>query len=122
LKKKVTVIEDDPDILLSVQMALENNDFIVTALSSGRTIMSGNYEVPDLFLLDKRMPDMDGLDICRYLREKPETENIPIIVMSASPKFGEQALLAGANDFLLKPFSISDLIKIVTVNVSPAHE
>jgi CheY-like chemotaxis protein len=113
MKKKVIVVEDDPDILFTVKMALENHDYQVAALSTPKAIMDGPFELPDLFLLDKRMPEIDGLDVCRYLRAKPETQNIPIIIMSATPKFGPESLAAGANGFLAKPFAIKDLLQIV---------
>ena len=114
MKKRIIVVEDDPDILFTVKLLLENNGYHVCALSSGKRIMEGNFDCPHLFILDKRMPDMDGLDICRYLRGRPECQSVPIIVMSASPKFGPQALAAGANDFLSKPFEIHDLLKLVS--------
>jgi DNA-binding response OmpR family regulator len=114
MKKKIIIVEDDSDILFTVTMVLENNGYDVSALSSGKTIMDGKFEYPDLFILDKRMPDMDGLDLCRQLRSTSDCKLIPIIIMSATPKFGQQALAAGANDFLAKPFSISVLLELVS--------
>jgi DNA-binding response OmpR family regulator len=117
MRKKIIVVEDDPDILFTVKMALENHNYQVAALSSAKIIMETPFELPDLFLLDKRMPEIDGLDVCRYLRGKTETANIPIIIMSATPKFGSESLLAGANGFLTKPFSLKDLLEIVAKHI-----
>jgi CheY-like chemotaxis protein len=117
MKKKIIVVEDDPDILFTVKMALENHDFQVAALSSPKIIMDGPFELPDLFLLDKRMPEIDGLDVCRYLRAKPETQNIPIVIMSATPKFGSESLSAGANGFLAKPFALKDLLNTIAKHI-----
>lgn len=118
MNMKIIVVEDDPDILFTVKTILENADYNVTALSSGKSIMDGNLEHPDLFILDKRMPDMDGLDICRYLRTQPGSKNIRIIIISASPKSGPEALRAGANGFLAKPFAIKDLLEIVSKHLN----
>jgi DNA-binding response OmpR family regulator len=112
--KIITIVEDDPDILFTLKLVLENAGYEVHALSSGRTVLDGQCERSDLFILDKRMPDMDGLDICRHLRTKSESKNLPIIMISASPKFGPEALVAGANAFLEKPFDIKKLRALVS--------
>lgn len=114
MNKRITVVEDDPDILFTVKTVLENVGYKVTALSTGKSIMGGYSGFPDLYVLDKRMPDMDGLDICRYIRNKPDSEHIPIIIISASPKMSAEALRAGANGFLAKPFDIQELVAIVS--------
>src|SRR5687768_16441428 len=113
MKKRVLILEDDPDILFTLRVMLENEGYEVVQLSSGKTIINGTCPVADLYILDKRMPDMDGLEVCRYLRNRPESKNIPIIIISATPKFGPQALKAGANDFLEKPFQMKDFLAMV---------
>ena len=113
MKKKIILIEDDADILLTLNMILESAGYEVNPLTSARTVMNGTFEIPDLFILDKRMPDMDGLEVCRHLKSKPETKDIPVIIISASPKFGGAALKAGANDFLAKPFTMTALLAMV---------
>jgi CheY-like chemotaxis protein len=113
MKKKIILVEDDLDILFTVGMILENAGYAVESLSSARSIVDGDYTLPDLFILDKRMPDMDGLDVCRHLRSKPESQDIPVVIISASPKFGPHALNAGANAFLEKPFQLKALLELV---------
>lgn len=81
--------------------------------------MENSCEVPDLYILDKRMPDMDGLDVCRYLRNRAESRNLPVIIISASPKFGPQALKAGASDFLEKPFGLETFLAVVRKHLLP---
>jgi two-component system alkaline phosphatase synthesis response regulator PhoP len=56
---------------------------------------------------------MDGLDVCKHIRNQNGSEHIPVIIISASPKFGSQALNAGANDFLEKPFQMNSLLSMV---------
>jgi CheY-like chemotaxis protein len=113
MKKRITVVEDDPDILFTVTWILSHADYEVTGLSSGQAIMQGRHTCPDLFILDKRMPDMDGLDICRQIRSTPESHDVPVIIISTSPNFDESAMQAGANGFLSKPFQMNALLDIV---------
>ena len=113
MKKRIIIAEDDLDILFTLNLMLENAGYEIEISSSGKYILEGEYDFPDLFILDKRIPDMDGLEVCRQLRLRPECKDIPIIVISASPKFGPQALMAGANDFLQKPFQMDDLLRMV---------
>jgi signal transduction histidine kinase len=78
---------------------------------------------PDVILLDMMMPEKDGLEVCRELRERPETQNIPILMLTA--RVDEEtklaALSSGANDFLLKPFSTTELYVRVR-NLVAAHQ
>lgn len=113
MKKKILVLEDDPDILYTLNIVLQNAGYEVELLSSGQSIMDGTYNRPDLFILDKRMPDMDGLDVCRHLRKENGSQQVPVIVISATPQFGSHAIRAGANDFLEKPFTIKNLLSMV---------
>jgi DNA-binding response OmpR family regulator len=113
MKKKIVLVEDDPDILFTVNFILENAGYTVCAIATAQSLLENNYDLPDLFILDKRMPDMDGIDVCRHLRTLDNSKEIPIIIISASPRFGPQALKAGANDFLEKPFQMKDLLKLV---------
>jgi DNA-binding response OmpR family regulator len=113
MQKKITIVEDDPDILFTLSVMLTNAGYSVEQLSTGATIMDDTCECPDLFILDKRMPDMDGLDVCRHIRETAISTATPVIIISASPRFGPQAIRAGANDFLEKPFQMKTLLAMV---------
>jgi CheY-like chemotaxis protein len=113
MNKRIVIAEDDEDILFTLNLMLTEAGYDVEPLTSARTLLEGQYPYPDLYILDKRMPDMDGLDVCRQLRLRPECAYIPIIIISASPRFGQQALNAGANDFLEKPFQMQNLLQMV---------
>jgi CheY-like chemotaxis protein len=121
MKKKVLILEDDPDILYTLCIMLEHNGYDVKQLSSGKTILDGTCRLPDLYVLDKRMPDIDGLDVCRHLRNQEESKDIPVIIISASPKFGPQALKAGANAFLEKPFQMEGFLSLVRKYLPQTH-
>lgn len=75
--------------------------------------MEGEYQPPDLFLLDKQLPGIDKLDLCRYLKANEVTRIIPVIMMSGNLRIAELAGLAGADDVIMKPFNIDKLTKMV---------
>lgn len=114
LKKKIFVAEDDPDILFALSTMLRDAGYQVKASSHAKPIIDGNYSWVDLFILDKQMPDADGLEICRHLRGQAATKETPVILISALPKAGNDALLAGANDYIEKPFEMHYLLNIVS--------
>ena len=60
------------------------------------------------------MPDVDGLALCRHLRAQSATRNTPVIMISAAPQTGNEALLAGANDYIEKPFHVHYLLNVVS--------
>ena len=114
LRKKIYIAEDDPDILHALSTILQNAGYQVRVASSGTPIFNGNYSWVDLFILDKRMPDIDGLEICRHLRNQHATKDTPVIMISAHPKAGDEALRAGANDYIEKPFEMHYLLNVVS--------
>lgn len=111
--KKILVAEDDKDILFILDMILNDAGYQVVPMSDGAAIVNGYNEWPDLFILDKDMPKIDGLALCKYLRLNEYTKNIPIIMISAYHKLKKKAAQAGVNDFLEKPFEIKALLETV---------
>jgi CheY-like chemotaxis protein len=101
-------------------MILENAGYEVEQFSSGKPLLESAYKIPDLFILDKRLPEIDGLDLCRHLKNRPEIKHVPVIIISASPKFGAQALKAGASAFLAKPFQMLTLVRMVDHHIGAA--
>jgi CheY-like chemotaxis protein len=118
-KKKVYVAEDELDILFALNIMLENAGYDVLLSHCGNPIMQENLPATDLFILDKRMPDVDGIQVCRHLKSNPATKHVPVIMISAAPNFKEQALKAGVNDCLEKPFQMPDLLKLVSKYTQP---
>jgi CheY-like chemotaxis protein len=113
IKKKITIADDDPGIRDIVRLILERLGYEVTAFQSADALMEKQLEVPDLFLLDKQLPGMDGLELCKHLHKETVYESVPIIMISASPQIKELARLAGATDALEKPFEIRQLREMV---------
>jgi DNA-binding response OmpR family regulator len=112
-KKKVLITEDDPAILDVLEYLFTRNGFDVISFANGGPLLRNEFEIPDIFLIDKQLSGVDGLDICTHLRARPETKNTPIIILSASPHVQRLAHLAGANDFVEKPFSNQALLLLV---------
>jgi DNA-binding response OmpR family regulator len=111
--KKITVAENDQDILFILDLVLKDAGYKVEPLHDAVSIVSGAKEWPDLFILDKDMPTIDGLAVCKYLRVNKETKDIPIIMISAYHKLKKRAREVGANDFLEKPFDLKTLLGTV---------
>ena len=113
-KMQVLVIEDDPDIVDMLSTQFSNAGWL--ALSSAAEAQSGlqkaREQLPDLIILDLMLPGGSGLDVCRILKSRPETEKIPIIVLSAKAEEIDRivALELGADDYVTKPFSPRELL------------
>jgi CheY-like chemotaxis protein len=110
--KKVMIIEDDLAILDVLGIVFYRAGYQVAAHANGDFILQNDFEVPDLFIIDKQLSGVDGLEICKHLKSWPPTSQLPIIVFSASPHLESQIKQAGANVFLEKPFNNNDLLQI----------
>lgn len=111
--KKILLIEDDADIFTLVQYNLEKEGFAFAGAKTGRGSLDlCRREKPDLIILDIMLPDSDGLDICRGLRRDPELAHIPIIFLTARAAETDRivGLELGANDYIVKPFYVRELI------------
>jgi len=118
--KKILIIEDDPDLLALVKYNLERRGFSVVGSQTGRgTLELCHRHRPALVILDITLPDSDGLEICKQIRLDPEVGQIPVIFLTARASESDKVLglELGANDYLVKPFSISELIARVGVQL-----
>ena len=111
MKKKIYV---DLDILFTLNHMLEGAGYDVLLSHCGNPMMERNIPATDLFILDKRMPDVDGVEVCRHLKAQPATKHIPVIMISAGRNFITQALKAGVDECLEKPFQMNDLLRLVS--------
>jgi two-component system alkaline phosphatase synthesis response regulator PhoP len=112
--KRILVIEDDPDIGLSVKYNLERDgDFEVTLVHDGiEGIKHTASRPPDLVLLDLNLPGLDGLEVCRRIRGDAATASVPIIMLTARVDEADtiRGLELGADDYVTKPFSVKELV------------
>ncbi len=114
--KKVIIFDDEGDLLKVTQVILESRGFDVVAYDSSRNAIENiKKEKPDLILLDIFMPYKDGYQVCDEVRCDQEIKDIPIIVCTAQTV--EKGLIDkahefyGANDYIVKPFEIDELIE-----------
>lgn len=111
--KRILVADDDPGIQDIFKIILESAGYIVEIVSNGEDLLEDKYIIPDLFLLDKRLSGIDGIDICHHLKSRKATAHIPVIMVSANPGIGILSKKAGADDFIEKPFDIKHLLEMV---------
>lgn len=112
---KILVCDDTPDILEMVQLILETEGFEVKTAAAGREVLLElAKEVPDLVLLDLRMPGLDGFGVLRELRLRSEPAP-PVIILSAKSMEEDRqaAMAAGARGYLVKPFTVAQLLDAV---------
>jgi DNA-binding response OmpR family regulator len=112
-KKKVYIAEDDLNILFALNTMLEDAGYDVLISHCGSPMLKTDLPSTDLFILDNRMPDVDGIDVCRHLKSQPSTKHVPVIMISAFRNFGSQAIRAGVDEFLEKPFDMGTLLRLV---------
>jgi len=112
----ILIADDDPDIRDLVAFKLEQAGFDVTIVDNGVSALSRARENrPDLAVLDVMMPGMSGIDVCRQLRGDPRTAALPVILLTARAQEGdvETGFGAGADDYVVKPFSPRELVSRV---------
>src|SRR5258708_6226381 len=111
---KILVIDDEADMRFAVRMLLERSGHSVIEAENGDNALAKLDEmIPDLVLLDMRLPGMDGIQILQKLREKQK--DLPIIMVTGygNVELAEQALQLGADHYLSKPFHNKELIGVI---------
>ena len=105
------IADDDPGILDAVEAMLEFGGYEVSSTPNGATVLEMTDGLPDLLLLDIWMSGTDGRDVCKQLKSKELTKDMPIIMISAGTELERSAKEAGADDFLEKPFDMEELLQ-----------
>ncbi len=114
MSKKILIAEDDHAIMEVVKIILQDAGYDIVGLTDGDEIIKRIVEhAPDLVLMDIWMGGQDGGLIARQLKLQKNTHHIPIVMISANNETEKISREAGANDFLLKPFNVDDLLKMV---------
>ncbi len=111
--KKIVLIEDDPDLFALLTYNLEKEGFTIAGTQTGKGALElCRRERPDLVILDIMLPDSDGFDICKGLRNHSELGQVPIIFLTARASETDRilGLELGANDYIVKPFFIRELV------------
>jgi CheY-like chemotaxis protein len=113
---KILVAEDEPHLryLMAVTLGLEDYEIIQAGTGTDALALAQQHR-PDLALLDIRMPELDGIEVCRLLKADPALKGIPVIIVSAlaEPADREAAGQVGADHYITKPFSPLELVEAV---------
>ena len=110
--KTILVADDDLAIVEAMQMLLEDDGYAVIATIDGNDVKKLCDKKPDLIFLDIWMSGVDGKEICQQIKSDPVTSKIPVVMFSANRDTKEISLECGADDFILKPFEIKDLLAL----------
>ena len=107
---KVLLVDDEPNIVSTLRPLLRSRGYdVLTAMTGRAAVQTVERDTPDLIVLDLGLPDIDGVEVCRIVRE---TQTVPIVVLSARGAEGDKvrALDLGADDYVTKPFGAEELL------------
>ena len=116
----ILVIDDDPQTLDMVEVVLKREGYnVMRAFSAADALRVVEVTTPDLFVIDAILPEMDGLALCRKLRANPQTKDVPVIFVTGreSPYSVADALNAGGDDYLRKPFVPRELTARIRAHI-----
>jgi signal transduction histidine kinase len=121
-KPKLLIADDEPDMLRFLKGQLSANFEVLEAVDGLQAVDKAAQFLPDIILSDMMMPEKDGLQVCRELRERVSTRSIPIVLLTAraDEKTKMDCLQAGASDFLGKPFSLTE-VSVRLKNLVDSH-
>jgi two-component system phosphate regulon response regulator PhoB len=110
---KVLIVEDEDSLVTLLSYNLQSEGYTVVHTPSGTdAMMMMHEERPDIVILDWMLPGLAGIEICRQIRARPETKALPVIMLTARGEEGDRirGLQTGADDYVVKPFSVSELV------------
>lgn len=116
MANKILVVDDEPNIVLSLEFLMKQAGFQVRTASDGEVALTAiAADPPDLMLLDVMMPRKNGYEVCQAVRANPDWKNIRIIMLTAKGREveREKGLALGADDYITKPFSTQEVVERV---------
>jgi len=121
MKKKILVVEDNLDLFRPLELLLKGTYEIIPATNGTEAVERAASRLPDLILMDIIMPEMDGLEAMRLIRENPETRSIPILAITAtvSNTIEEECYNMGCDDYIAKPFTFDQLLPRIEKLLAP---
>ena len=122
MHKRIVAIDDDPDILEALKIILESEGYdIETVVDSTYARDAVLRKKPSLVLLDIWMPNLDGTEVAKLLKDDIRTRSIPVILLSAIRNISRTADHVGATGYLSKPFNIEQLTTTVKKHIRSTH-
>jgi DNA-binding response OmpR family regulator len=113
MPKRILLVEDEEEMSRILDMILKKAGYEVTLSFNGHDLFKDAGSLPDLILMDKHLPDKNGLDICREIKSNPQTKDIIVIIISASLKNDQEIIDSCADEFIEKPFDIKMLLDLI---------
>ena len=116
MANKILVVDDEPNIVLSLEFLMKQAGFQVRSAADGEAALAAiATDVPDLMLLDVMMPRKNGYEVCQAVRAHPDWKGIRIIMLTAKGREveREKGLALGADDYITKPFSTQEVVERV---------
>lgn len=116
MKKRVLLAEDEPNIVESLRFLLARAGFDITVCDTGKAaLQTATATPPDVMILDVMLPEMDGFEVLRHLRANQQSQEIPVLMLTAKGQREdrERALETGADLFITKPFANAEVIAAV---------
>ncbi len=123
--ERILIIDDEMNIVELLKYNLEANGYkVIYALTGKEGLTYSLQNKPDLILLDIMLPEVDGFDICKEIKKNNDTENIPIIMLTAKSEEFDKilGLELGADDYITKPFSVRELLARIKVVLRRNHK
>ena len=125
MPKEILIVDDEPSIVVPIQFLIEQQGYIVMVAENGESALDIIYKYkPDLILLDIMLPRIDGYEVCEIVRLDPRYRDIKIIFLTAKGREVEIAkgLALGADAYITKPFSNTELVSKVQELLANTHE
>lgn len=115
-KKKILVVEDEESLLKLESILLTSKGYDVKGVANGQAALDAiAEEIPDLVLLDIMLPEMDGFEVCRRIKENPLTEDLPVVMLTAKKSREDmtRGQEVGADWYITKPFKSANVIETI---------
>jgi two-component system phosphate regulon response regulator PhoB len=112
INPRILVVEDDDALGTLLRYNLEREGYVVALATDGEeALIQAEEQLPDLVILDWMLPKVSGIEVCRRLRQKPQSRNVPIIMLTARGEESDRirGLDTGADDYVVKPFAVTEL-------------
>jgi CheY-like chemotaxis protein len=120
-KQRILVVENDQDTRFLLERALSEAGYVVETCNAGSGLVEFRHAVPDLFILDRELPTIDGIAVTKFLRLQEDTRSVPIFMISGR-QIKNKAKRAGIDEFISKPFQLNYLLQLVEKYICPQGE
>jgi DNA-binding response OmpR family regulator len=111
--RKILIVEDDRDIQDVFKIIFNSFGYKVDCLTDGNSVLEKTTNWPDAIVLDKQLPGISGIEVCKAIKAREELKHIPVLMISATSGVEQAAKIAGADDYLEKPFNMHVILKKV---------